>query len=440
MKELTERIQTKLVEVTGTKKMPAGIVMRFSGKFGHAGRITENGRLYPRAVMEREIERLQPKLLERAVIGEADHPGPTQGGPTVRQSAFIITGLGIDADGEIKGEAEVVDTAAGRDLAALIRAGAQVGISSRGRGSSKPSKMTSSHPDFDMNRDWDGRDFDEVDEDFSLSAYDSVIGQAVSDAVVADFNEKRNKEEPMDIKLEDVLKNEGLMKGLLDSDAVKAKVAEAVEAATKELEKKHEETIQKTVKEYLMSDEFAQQFVAEESEGEGEGDTTEAAMKCAECGGALPKGAKFCPACGVRAAPAKTEQTQDEKDKAIEELRKQVDDLAKKNETQGSKIESMEKKDADREKLDKVEAIVDGVLKDQPKLLAESVREELVLDELTEENAKETAEKKLNRVKALVEATGGSLEPKGDGKVVHGDGENLEEGEKPKSVQLLDRI
>jgi len=416
-KPLTEQVPfyTTLTEVKSAGEMPPGIIMQFRGKFGHAGRITENGRLYPRAVMEREIEALQEKIKERAVVGEADHPGPMQGTSTIRQSAFLITGLMLNEDGEVLGEGDVYDKPAGRDFAVMVRAGTQVGISSRGTGSSRRNRMTSQHPDFEMNKDWDGKDFEEVDSDFSLKTFDAVVGPAVQDANVADYNEQDEEEESMKIKLEDVLKNEELMKGILESETIKAKIAEAVAAKESELEADFQKRVQETVVEYMTSEEFAKKFTVEEGEGESEGDEDLTEAKCAECEASIPKGSKFCPSCGLRVAPKKDEQTQDEKNEKIANLQKDLEDQKKKNEELSKKIDAVVEAGKEKDEQAAVEKVLNESLKDQPKAISEAIREDLEGVKLTEEEAKEIVEKKIERQKKMFEALGVDMSPKGLG-------------------------
>lgn len=455
---LTEQVDvlTTLKEVNAGRDLPKGVVMQFRGKFGHAGRITENRRLYPRAVMKRELENIKEKLEQKAVIGEADHPGPTQAGPSVRSSAFIITGLGMNDDGEIMGEADVVDTAAGRDLAALIRAGAQVGMSSRGKGTSRPNRMTSSHDDWEANQDWDGKDFDEVNEDFSLRAFDSVIGQAVSDAYVGDYNE--NTEED-DMNLEELKKllaeDENLRKQVsslvFESEEGKAKIGEAVDAKATELEKKFEEEVKGMVKEYMASNSFLEDHGIEIKEDEEEGDeegekVVMSEAKCANCDTAMPKGAKFCASCGA-AVSTKKEQTQDEKDKAIEALK---EDKKKQEETISDltkRIEKMEGDNKQTEKEKEVEAIVAESLEGKQALLCESVREDLEGRDLKPEEVKAFVEERIKKYETFTEATGGDLsKAKGSGKSIPND--DLEEGSedgkdnkpKTKDVEILESL
>lgn len=457
---LTEQVDymTTLEEVNAGRDLPKGVVMQFRGKFGHAGRITENRRLYPRAIMKRELENIKVKLEQKAVIGEADHPDPTQAGPSVRSSAFIITGLGMNDEGEIMGEADVVDTSAGRDLAALIRAGAQVGMSSRGKGTSKTSRMTSQHSDWDANKDWDGKDFEEVNDDFSLRSFDSVIGQAVTDAYVGDYNENIEEDE---MNLEELKKllaeNEDLRKQVssfvFESDEGKAKIEEVITAETKKLKEEFEGEVKKMVKEYMTSDTFVEEVGIEvvndegEEGKEGKGNMEEA--KCANCESAMPKSSKYCPSCGA-AVSSKKEQTQDEKDKAIEALEA---DKKKQEETISDLTKRIDKMESDNKKTEEekeVETVVSESLEGKQAFLCESVREDIDAREvpLKPDEVKAFVEERIKKYEKFTEATGGDLSnATGKGKSKPNDADDIMEGsedgnDKPKTkdIEILESL
>jgi hypothetical protein len=424
MKDLREQIGThfEIVEKAGSA-LPQGVIMQIKGKFGHAGKITANGRLYGTPIINRELGKMEAKLESRSIIGEADHPD-IQKGSSVRQSAFIITGLGLNADSEIMGEADVVDTSAGRDFAALVRAGAQVGISSRGRGSSKQVKMTSEHPAFEVNREWEGKMFDEVDEDFELKTFDAVIGPAVADAHIANFNEK-NSEENMDLK--DLLKNESLMDGLMKSDFVLGKIAEAVEASKAEMQKSFDENIKTMVAEHLASDEFAKNFKVEtEDDGDKEDEKVEK-IKCQHCDTELNEGVAFCSSCGRVVTPKEEAKTPDEKDVVIEELKGRLDALESANKEKADELSKMQQAEKDRQDEIEVDKIMAESLKGKSALIAERVRSDVKELKATPETAKEMVEKRLGVYEGLEEALGTKFDVKGSGKNIPNDVDDTSE-------------
>jgi len=144
-----------LVEGQGEK---AGRVFA-RGEFGHAANPTANGRRYCHVIWENNIERLRPNLESRKVLGELDHP--TDGRTALQRASHVVTDIRLEGD-QVMGETEILDTAKGRDLKAILKAGVPVGISSRGYGSTKPGK--------------DG--IEEVQEDYKLVTFDFVAEPA----------------------------------------------------------------------------------------------------------------------------------------------------------------------------------------------------------------------------------------------------------------------
>lgn len=164
--DLTGVAQLQIVEGKDGGKLIA------EGKIGHCDVPTANGRVYPRSIMEREIKRLQPRIEQASVISAVDHPG--DGKTRIKESGAIVRGLWIEDDGEIRGRFEVVEEApAGQALAAFLRRGAQLGMSSRGMGSTVPGPK--------------GQDI--VGEDFKLSTWDFVSDPACRDAYPAIMSE-----------------------------------------------------------------------------------------------------------------------------------------------------------------------------------------------------------------------------------------------------------
>lgn len=135
------------------------------GKIGHVDKPTANNRVYPRSVMEREIARLQPRIKQGSVLGAVDHP--PDGKSRVRDAGCIVRGLWVEDTGSVHGRFEVVEESdGGRNLAAFLRRGAAVGMSSRGMGSTST----------------DQQGWDVVGEDFRLNTWDFVADPACHDA------------------------------------------------------------------------------------------------------------------------------------------------------------------------------------------------------------------------------------------------------------------
>lgn len=106
--------------------------MRISGIFQRADTPNNNSRIYPKAILERELGNLKTKLAGRCLLGELDHPSD-RSTVNLKEASHIITNLKMVGD-EMIGEAEILDTPAGQVAKALIRNKVKVGISSRGLG------------------------------------------------------------------------------------------------------------------------------------------------------------------------------------------------------------------------------------------------------------------------------------------------------------------
>jgi len=109
----------------------AGGPMRVRGLFQEAHKKNGNKRIYERNLLEREIGKLQPVLAERRLIGELDHPKDEV--VHLTNASHVITGLHMEGN-KVIGEAELLNTPAGKVLQELVKAGVKIGISSRAVG------------------------------------------------------------------------------------------------------------------------------------------------------------------------------------------------------------------------------------------------------------------------------------------------------------------
>lgn len=177
---MLETRYTKLA-IVEAKSKDGKIVLR--GEFGWADKATENKRRYPSKLLLREFKRLNEAMMGRRLYGELDHPADSR--TSLHRVSHIITNLQLTPSGIVVGEAEVLPTPAGRVLEALVRAGCNVGVSSRGYGSTKLTE--------------DG--VEEVQEDFQLVSYDVVADPAASSAYPQVYYEwVQRKESEMDVQ------------------------------------------------------------------------------------------------------------------------------------------------------------------------------------------------------------------------------------------------
>ena len=95
--------------------------------------INQNGRIYPREILEPQIEHYKSLVEERRAVGELDHADE----PVVnlKNASHLITKIWIEPDGVVMGEVEVLKTPMGDILRSLIESNVKVGISSRALGS-----------------------------------------------------------------------------------------------------------------------------------------------------------------------------------------------------------------------------------------------------------------------------------------------------------------
>ncbi len=105
---------------------------KISGPFLQADTRNRNGRVYPKPLLQLQTDKYQEKIQKRRSYGELDHP-PT---PTVqlKYASHIITELEW-RDEICFGVAEILDTPMGEIAKSILKAGAQLAVSSRGVGS-----------------------------------------------------------------------------------------------------------------------------------------------------------------------------------------------------------------------------------------------------------------------------------------------------------------
>ena len=131
MKLIAEQIQE--VEYITEAKEDGGKEMKIRGIFMQADQKNRNGRVYPMAVLNKEVNRYNKEFVaEGRAFGELGHPE----GPTVNldRVSHMITKL--EADGKnFVGEAKLLSTPMGEIAKALIKDGGKLGVSSRGMGS-----------------------------------------------------------------------------------------------------------------------------------------------------------------------------------------------------------------------------------------------------------------------------------------------------------------
>jgi hypothetical protein len=160
------------VEFLTEAKKGGGKNYFIEGVFMQAETKNRNGRVYPKAVLQKEAKRYTENFIQRKrAFGELGHPD----GPTVNleRVSHMIEEL-EEVDQNFMGRAKILDTPYGKIVKNLIDEGARLGVSSRGMGSLKSGK----------------NGIQEVQGDFYLAtAADIVADPSAPDAFVAGIME-----------------------------------------------------------------------------------------------------------------------------------------------------------------------------------------------------------------------------------------------------------
>ena len=106
--------------------------MMLTGKLQEADVQNGNGRVYPHAIMEREIKKYKQLVEDRRALGELDHPDSSI--INLVNVSHMVTEVWMDGP-QVMGKIKVLNTPSGQILRALVESGVKTGISSRGMGS-----------------------------------------------------------------------------------------------------------------------------------------------------------------------------------------------------------------------------------------------------------------------------------------------------------------
>jgi len=156
--------------------------------------LNQNGRVYPRAILEREVRNYQKFIKENRALGECDHPDSSV--VELKKVSHIIREAYMDGD-VCYGNVELLDTPCGKILQSLVEAGVTLGISSRGVGSTKR----------------DG-DIQVVQDDFQLVCWDVVAEPSTPSAFLmregkqistAELNKTFSKSDRIDRTFNEIL-------------------------------------------------------------------------------------------------------------------------------------------------------------------------------------------------------------------------------------------
>jgi hypothetical protein len=153
--------------------------MILTGMVQHAGRLNGNGRIYPRPVLEREVQKYQALVKERRALGELDHPEDSV--INLKNASHLITEMWWDGD-RVMAKMEILNTPSGQILKELVNGGVKLGISSRGLGSVRNEVRGTI-----------------VEEDFQLICFDMVSEPSTPNAFMLREHKERLNSENKDI-------------------------------------------------------------------------------------------------------------------------------------------------------------------------------------------------------------------------------------------------
>jgi|TARA_R110000823_G_scaffold18815_11_gene58538 hypothetical protein len=153
-----------------------------------------NGRIYPKPILEREMENYKKLVKERRALGELDHPEDSV--VNLKNASHMVTDVWWDGN-DVMGKVQVLGTPSGQVLKELVNAGVKLGISSRGLGSVSESQgKTIVEDDFQLIC------FDFVSEPSTQGAFMMTEGKDINLDAVFTKGDKINR------ALNDILRDE----------------------------------------------------------------------------------------------------------------------------------------------------------------------------------------------------------------------------------------
>jgi len=104
------------------------------GVIQKADTLNQNGRVYPKEIIEREIRNYQKFITEDRAFGELDHPAESV--VSFKNVSHVMREAYMEGN-VVKGSLEVLNTPCGKIVQELVKAGTKIGISSRGVGTTE---------------------------------------------------------------------------------------------------------------------------------------------------------------------------------------------------------------------------------------------------------------------------------------------------------------
>jgi hypothetical protein len=167
--------RNKILEFKAEKKpiIVSGILQR-------ANAVNQNKRIYPKEILQREIDNYHKAVREGRATGELDHPESSV--VNLSNVSHVVREIAWDGD-DVVGKVEILNTPKGLIAQQLMESGIQLGISSRCVGETRKNN----------------EGYDVVSEDLVLIAFDLVSEPSTQNAWlfkesrIIDLDEVRSK-------------------------------------------------------------------------------------------------------------------------------------------------------------------------------------------------------------------------------------------------------
>ena len=167
--EVTPEQINESIKQNGGKLVVHGVLQRANAK-------NQNGRVYPREILERESGKYTKEFVkQKRALGELDHPESSV--VNLQNVSHNVKEMHFEGD-NLMGTVEVLGTPSGNILKELFKSGIKLGISSRGMGSVESVNEGEAQ---------------EVQPDFELIAFDFVSNPSTHGAFLHPTNESINE-------------------------------------------------------------------------------------------------------------------------------------------------------------------------------------------------------------------------------------------------------
>jgi hypothetical protein len=167
MAEYKKLLNESFINDATSSKAEDGKTLYIEGVFMGAEKRNRNGRIYPRALIEREVKTFNKLIESNEALGELEHPETSKVNP--KEAAIKIIRLKMDEDFAI-GKAKVLDYMPNGHMLAKLLEDVRMGVSSRGVGDVNESTGI-------------------VESNFHLITIDAVYGPSCEAAYVNAVNE-----------------------------------------------------------------------------------------------------------------------------------------------------------------------------------------------------------------------------------------------------------